>query len=307
MLQLWPSGEYMYFECQNCRLKSISPTPSAAALTAYYATNYRVDPDSYGRNTSRFAIRDLQLLEGFCKRGSLLEIGSSWGSFLQISRDRGWQVKGVELSEAAATSARNDRRLQVFSGTIEQFATPQELSSYDAVVAWHVIEHTRDPAMFLQTARDLLKPGGFIALRTPNAQGLLALANGDHWQWTGAPAHLFLFSRKAVASILEQSGFAVVHLSTRRGDAHNPAFELLRGTAMRLGVHRRVKQVLALERQQQSSDVSAGNAETGEKRSSLLRRLNSLFDWALFPVWPIEKLSAVYGLGAEILVVAKRH
>lgn len=145
--------------------------------------------------------------------GRLLDVGCSAGFFLEAARYAGWTVQGVELSADAAALARERLGLDVFVGELAD--APLAPVSFDAVTLWDVVEHVRDPAAMLRDARTLLRPGGTLALSTPNIGGLfprlsrpVAVATG-YWTHPEPPAHLFQFSQTTILRLLQATGFRV--------------------------------------------------------------------------------------------------
>jgi SAM-dependent methyltransferase len=55
--------------------------------------------------------------------------------------------------------------LDIRLGGIEQFST--EHGQFDVIILSHVLEHVSEPAGFLKSAVDLLKPGGYIYIELP--------------------------------------------------------------------------------------------------------------------------------------------
>jgi 2-polyprenyl-3-methyl-5-hydroxy-6-metoxy-1,4-benzoquinol methylase len=305
MRKLWRSGGHQYFVCSECEFVRVTPVPRREVLREYYDKAYEVDREGYLRNLRRDGRRDLEFLERLNGAGRMLEVGCSWGFFLEKARSRGWQVQGIELSDSAVKWAKESFGLDVRCGTIED--TPlTEKSAYDVVVAWHVIEHVQEPMDFLKIARGRLRPGGLLALRTPNVRSVPARITGWAWQWVGAPAHLSLFSPKSLGLAVERAGFIVRHVATRRGDAHNPFLEVLRGGALRAGVHERVKGLLKLQHRNGSNAVPVDKSDMGGRRSRILGRMSKLCDLAFFAMYPLEKLLDFSGLGPEMFLVAER-
>lgn len=304
MRKLWPSDGHYYFSCPSCQLVRVAPVPTREALKDYYDRAYEVDREGYRRNLRRYGRRDLELLESLSGKGRMLEVGCSWGYFLEAARGCGWQVQGLELSNPAAKWAKERLGLEVGCGTIEAFPLREE-TVFDVVVAWHVIEHVQDPMSFLRIARDRLRPGGLLALRTPNIRSAPARLNGRAWHWVGAPAHLSLFSPKSLRLAVERTGFSVRHVATRRGDAYNPVFEVLRASALRTGIHHDVKRFLRLT-DENGMAAPPRRGSLADRRSHMLRRLSTIFDVVFFALFPIEKLFEFAEWGPELFLVAER-
>jgi SAM-dependent methyltransferase len=306
MRKLWFYDGYCYFRCPICQLVQVDPIPRGEILKDYYSKAYAVDRESYRRNICKRGSRDIETLENINGLGLMLEVGCSWGFFLEAARMRGWHVHGIELSQSAAKWAKEMLELNVTCGTIEDSLFPGE-AAFDVVVAWHVIEHVQEPSDFLKIARQRLRPGGLLALRTPNIRSVPARINGRAWQWVGAPAHLSLFSPKSLGLAVERAGFSVRHVSTRRGDAYNPVFELLRGSALRVGIHQRIKGLLKLQGTNEGNSFQDGEILTSSRRARILGQLSRLFDVAFFALYPIERLFESVGWGPELFLVAERN
>jgi SAM-dependent methyltransferase len=305
MRKHWSSNGHCYFACPRCQFVRVAPVPPIEALKDYYEKDYEVARDGYQRNIREHGPRDLGTLERINGLGRMLEVGSSWGFFLDIARLRGWDVRGVELSESAAKWAHQKLGLNVTCGTIEDFPFLQH-GAFDVVVAWHVIEHVPDPIHFLSIMHDNLGPGGILALRTPNIRSVPARLNGRVWQWVEAPAHISLFSLKSLGIAVERAGFSVRLIATRRGDAYNPVFELLRGCALRSGLHLHIKELFKLRDANGVSSSPESKTSKGGKRARILGQLNRLFDIGFFFLYPIEKLFEFAGWGPELFLIAER-
>ena len=305
MRNLWSCHEHTYFACHKCQFVRVAPVPPSETLRDYYAGAYEVDREGYLRNFRRHGRGDLRRLERMIAPGRMLEVGCSWGFFLEAARNRGWQVGGVELSDSAAIWAKERLGLNVTCGTIEDSPFNGE-AAFDVVVAWHVIEHVREPMDFLKIARERLRPGGLLALRTPNIRSLPARINGWAWQWVGAPAHLSLFSPKSLGLAAERAGFSVRYAATSRGDAYNPVFELLRGGILRAGLHQRIKRFLKLQDANGGDASPDGESLISSRRVHMLWRLSKLYDVICVALYPIEKLFELAGWGPDLFLVAER-
>jgi len=140
------------------------------------------------------------------KRGVALEVGCAEGTLLLRLRELGWQPIGIEpdAQTAAAVSARTG--LEIRAGAFPGASPP----ACDLFVACDVLEHIPDPLRFLAAARAALRPGGVLFLQLP----LLEKDQPDFGDMNervfDAQEHVFIYSREALATLLETAGFEVL-------------------------------------------------------------------------------------------------
>jgi len=205
--------------------------PDEKVLRTYYNDAYEVNFGSYFKGVrcrSRAILEELSKL--FPNRGRLLEVGCSYGGFLAEARRDGWDVTGIELSETAASYARDQLSLRVLSGSVQDQL--QKLGEpYQVVTLFHVIEHVPDPVQLLEMCRRLIKPKGMLVLKTPNVASFIARLTGASWHWVSPPAHLYLYSPNTLSLLLEKSGYQPLTFKSAQGDAHNNLFAIASGIA----------------------------------------------------------------------------
>ncbi|WP_306598084.1 methyltransferase domain-containing protein [Geothrix sp. 21YS21S-2] len=170
-------------------------TPGLIAERALHDFNDRI-PEWFERLTRRNGVPD-----------RLLEIGCGHGGFLRYCLDRGTKrAVGVEVDEATCAFARREFGLaEVYPGLFPAVAIPEP--RFDAVVAFDVLEHVPDPLGFLRGIAGLLEEKGRLLLQTPIFDG-----EGADWYPFESPAHLNLFSGKALVRLFEAAGLEVQEL-----------------------------------------------------------------------------------------------
>ena len=139
----------------------------------------------------------------------VVEVGSYVGGFLHVAREWGWDAVGVDVGRDTSRFARAHAYL-----TREQ---PLEKCgfksrSFDGVFIWNCFEQIADPKSLLAEVRRILKPGGALVVRVPNARfyrstrdiKLLGYSN-----LLGFP-HLYGFTVQSLNSLLHQCGFEPV-------------------------------------------------------------------------------------------------
>ena len=153
-----------------------------------------------------------QMFLGDVIPGRLLDVGSGSGEFLSTMRKRGWAVMGVDVDPAAVRAARRAYGLEVHLGAVADLVAKG--LQFDAITASHVIEHVRDPVGLLAQCRRLLRPGGRVVLRTPNARSHGLARYGAAWRGLEPPRHLHLFTAEALAACAARAGFAAADCFT---------------------------------------------------------------------------------------------
>ena len=101
----------------------------------------------------------------------LLDIGCSYGAFLDTARQYGWEVSGVDLSQQASSYASSERNLSVHCGTLEEAKYPDHY--FSVVALWDVIEHLDRPLDTLKEVNRILAPGGTVIIFTINQKSLI--------------------------------------------------------------------------------------------------------------------------------------
>jgi 2-polyprenyl-3-methyl-5-hydroxy-6-metoxy-1,4-benzoquinol methylase len=150
------------------------------------------------------ADRSVMYLERPHRHPSLLDVGCGDGSFLLHMQAAGWSGAGIDPSPEAVGLARN-AGLNVREGILEAATFPE--SAFDAVVMNRVLELLHDPHATVTLCRRTLRPGGVLALATPN------LASQGHalfcrdWLLLSPPRSLVLFTRRSLQYVLERAGF----------------------------------------------------------------------------------------------------
>jgi len=231
--------------CTSCGHMQLERFPDRAALAEAYREAESADyiEEEAGQRATARAV--LARIEAHRDPGALLDLGCWVGFLLAEARERGWQIVGVEPSEFASAYARD--RLGLDVRTAELFTADLPGDGFDAVVMSDVIEHLPDPGAALDQVRDLLAPGGVLALALPDAGSRAARALGRRW-WSVIPTHVQYFTRASLRTLLERHGFDAVEIGTQpktfsvayylgRLGGYSPAAErALVGAARRAGV-----------------------------------------------------------------------
>jgi 2-polyprenyl-3-methyl-5-hydroxy-6-metoxy-1,4-benzoquinol methylase len=213
-------------ECRTCGIRFLSVQPAPEAFAELYSATYFEQDFRCGRSDvsyfdeATFRTEDEALLGEFAVHGPpgrLLEVGCAGGWLLKHAQERGWHVRGVEISDAGVTHARG-LGLDVFHGDLQAARLPA--GSFDVVYMGDVLEHVPDCRAVLAETRRLLAPGGRLHLRGPITTHSLARslglavygAAGRSIVLREPPYHLWEFRPGPLKRVLHATGFEIIAL-----------------------------------------------------------------------------------------------
>lgn len=208
---------FVIVQCATCSLLYVHPLPSDAHLNAHYqkqsyfegdaAQGYRNYSDMEKALRPHFR-RRLQRIRAYLPTGGrLLDFGCAAGYFLEVARDEGWKVSGVELSESMAEQARNRTGAPVATSLAQLPAEP-----FDAITLWEVVEHLPRPVETISALVRRLRPGGILMLSTPNTGHWQARRRPERWGGFRPPSHLTFLTAADLLRLLKAAGLAQIDI-----------------------------------------------------------------------------------------------
>jgi 2-polyprenyl-3-methyl-5-hydroxy-6-metoxy-1,4-benzoquinol methylase len=220
-------------QCSKCELIYVNPRLRQDILWQRYSQEVFLNEylPQYGEYDEQLnyrlhapRLRELGLYAS--SPGRLLDIGCAIGLFLAAARLDGWEVMGNELQPLAATYALEQFDIPVVAGNFETLDLAS--GSFDALTMWDTIEHVQSPRAALIKAAKLIRPGGILALSTPNVAGISFHLLRDRWWLVEPKEHIFYFTPKTMTHLLDQTGFEVKKLWTATMDFYY-LYNTLRG------------------------------------------------------------------------------
>jgi SAM-dependent methyltransferase len=213
--------------CASCGLIVSAIERLGPAFPEFALVEQEAYVRSVGASRTRQAAHILEHLTRHVSPGaSILDIGCSFGFFLQEARRAGFGVRGVEpdpQAHAHATSVLG--KGVVHLGTLdEDSARPR---SADVVATLDVIEHIppEEHETFAERVRSILEPGGIWIIKVPSTEGLYyklsdlmvrayppmgATLVRRMWQTRYEYPHLVYFSLGSLSAWLKRFGFDVI-------------------------------------------------------------------------------------------------
>ncbi|MCD5390630.1 class I SAM-dependent methyltransferase [candidate division NPL-UPA2 bacterium] len=215
---LYVKDSFNIVRCKQCGLIYVNPRPGEGLLAEIYRQEYHQAYQGKdfvklheGEFKKRLFEERIKIIQKYKKGGRILDVGCSYGYFLEVARGRGWDTYGIELSQYAADYAREKMGLNVFSGDV--FSVDYH-DYFDVCTLWHVLEHMPTPIKSLQRIHRLLKKDGMIVIETPNINCSKAKKQKESWGYLRLPEHLYYYTSATIKQLLSKCGFEIIHTTS---------------------------------------------------------------------------------------------
>lgn len=144
----------------------------------------------------------------------ILEVGCNVGNFSQYI-NKPCEYWGIEPFENAAKVAKT-KLDKILVGFYEEVENEIPDNYFDLVIANDVIEHMKEPWLFLQDIKKKMSPNGSLVLSIPNVRyysNLIELLQEKDWKYRNCGildiTHLRFFTQKSIVRLLDESGFEI--------------------------------------------------------------------------------------------------
>jgi 2-polyprenyl-3-methyl-5-hydroxy-6-metoxy-1,4-benzoquinol methylase len=207
------------YKCDSCKLVFVHPQPTAEFLKNdlySYESGYQANrvEDLAKRKEDKRAKTVLDILTKLKPGGRILDVGCANGQFMYWAKQRGFVSAGVELNRRTAEVA-SSNGFEVFNGFLGEASFPE--NSFDAVFLGEIIEHVPNPREFVKNCSRLLRPGGLLAITTPNLNCFWSKSTfflyqqfKTPWSSVTPPYHLHQFSDSNLDLLMSQENFELV-------------------------------------------------------------------------------------------------
>jgi 2-polyprenyl-3-methyl-5-hydroxy-6-metoxy-1,4-benzoquinol methylase len=221
--KLFNVGKYELWKCSKCDL-----TWTKNFKEPDYR-NYRLD-STYSNCNGLFKniFKRIEKIsrKHFKESGKVFDVGASVGTLLEIYKEKGWQVEGIEPSDQARDVAIG-KGIELLPGKLEEAKVKP--NHYDLILMNHTLEHVHDPDVVLKKIHSSLKSGGLLIIGVPNFGSFSAKIWRKRWPHILATEHKWHFSPKSLKLVVEKNGFTPLAHYTASGifEFDNPPKELL--------------------------------------------------------------------------------
>lgn len=202
--EVYPYGDprYTMRRCASCHSEFSSPLKAAAA-------------EFYSYETPEFRWEFGEVLRMLPEEARVLDVGCSDGAFVSLMGRSGFDTTGIDFNREKIEIAQS-RGLKCHVANVQEVTLAQE--KFDAISAFHVIEHLERPADFLEDVRSALHEEGRLYVSCPNADRFLLEFRRDEPDYP--PNHLTRISKDGMARLASRAGFRIVQIYIEPNDVN---------------------------------------------------------------------------------------
>lgn len=212
---------YQLYRCQNCGLvfydfkKNYKKFLEEQYSKGYYTGDPRLDSYfDYGKDKANI-IKNMRWyfkeILRFKENGKLLDVGCAYGYFMEVAKEAGFEVFGVDSSDYAVKQAKKKFGKKVKKAFLSEVNFREK--SFDVVTLFDVFEHLENPEGDLKKVNKILKDDGLLVIATGDTGSLWAKISGRRWTFWNPPQHIFYFNQENIKRILGETGFRIVKIT----------------------------------------------------------------------------------------------
>lgn len=224
------NGDLEVIDCEPCGYKHLWPLPTEAAVREIYERKFggavrsgfvkkkREDADHW----QRVFERRLDKIDTLIKHDGqlrVLDVGCGVGDFLSFMKAHGWDVWGIEPSQAFHEELER-RSVNIVPRLVEDITDSEwsDLGQFDVINMSQFLEHVRKPVQILEAVMGLLRPGGLLTLECPNDFNPFQMSAVDSQglpMWWISPLHINYFDFQSLENLCRRVGCEPVARTTQ--------------------------------------------------------------------------------------------
>jgi len=161
--------------CGGCGLLFMNPQYTDDALSSFYA-GYRSDAcprGQYSEERRQRKLRNFERLRAHISGGRFLAVGCGDGLELLLARELGFEVEGLDVDPDRCTAVAETLGCPVHVGDL--IDVDLQPGTWSCIYLDKVLEHPKNPGVYLRRIHELLAPGGVLYLGVPNIASISSL------------------------------------------------------------------------------------------------------------------------------------
>ena len=187
--ETWKEFSGLLMRCSSCGLIRAKINPAEDELRKAYEHDYFFGGEYTDYLQERqaleinFSHRLKDLKKYLNKKSRLIEIGCSYGFFLNMCRPVVAKCIGYDITKEGIEYAKNEFGLEVYLDDFLNYTG----EPVDMICLWDVIEHLRNPGEMMAKISSAIVSGGHLVLSTGDAGSWVAKIRKDKWRMDHPP------------------------------------------------------------------------------------------------------------------------
>ena len=205
--------QFKIVTCKKCGFRFTNPRPEEGAIGEYYQAESYISHTNTSKGliskiyqeVRKFTLKGkLNLINRLSpNKGKLLDVGCGTGMFLNVARENGWKVNGIEPDAGARKIAEENNQIKINDEVLSSF----QQETFDVISLWHVLEHIHQLNETIEWLKDRLSKDGSLIIAVPNHESTDAKVYQEKWAAYDVPRHLYHFSQKSIKHLFAKHGF----------------------------------------------------------------------------------------------------
>ena len=205
--------------CRICGLIQTNPRMNQASYYDFYKYEYRKLYSNREKPSDLFffnlykkgeGIYSYLLKNNLLKKSPadsyVLEIGCSSGGILKFFKDKGFNIKGIDVDEEYIQFGKNNYNLDLEVGTLKDIKINL---APDIIIYSHVLEHLLSLNEELILINNLISDGGVLYIELPGVKNLKNSYKNNFLRYL-QNAHTYHFSLTSLTNLLKINGFHLI-------------------------------------------------------------------------------------------------
>jgi len=217
---LFEKAGYIFVKCIRCGMVFSNPQVIEDKIIDSYKscksndlwTDVLLSDAQFSFDRKRYIKLLDEIEEYIAHRGRLLDVGCSIGHFLACAKERGWDVRGLELNNRAIREAKKRFGLELIPKTLKKAGFPPNY--FDVVTVLFLLEHSPRPIELLSEVYTVLNEKGILVIHVPNVESLAVRIMHEKTFTFDGRNHLLYFSVETLKKALEIVGYKILHYET---------------------------------------------------------------------------------------------
>lgn len=140
---------------------------------------------------------------------SILDIGSGRGFTLYFLKRffKYHTVIGTQIEPTALKFSREKLGLDIYGEDLLEINLPE--NHFNVVTIWHVLEHLKEPEVYLEKIYRLLKKKGRLIIEVPNFDSWTRKLTDKYWLGLDLNYHLNFFTFSSLSNLLKKYKFKI--------------------------------------------------------------------------------------------------